>query len=194
MGPEDYLANPAGGGPFSVSLSDWEPNNRMLMNRWDDFWADYDHWHKPQYAQLEFLTVSEPSARFALLASGQADTVYNLPWALAKDLDKSEDLGVRGVNPGNSDTWTQTYQANGMLPMTFGCPIHLREAGKPAGRMDEGGVEIPEWTTPDVCTDHPTLDARVRRALNLAARLRIGQLAVPVSWDCPEAAVLAWCG
>ena len=168
LGPEEYLKNPAGGGPFSVSLSDWEPNNRMLMNRWDDFWADYEHWRKPQYAELEFLTVSDPSARFALLASGQADAVYNLPWALAKDLDKSEDLGIRGINPGNGNVWTQTYQANGMLAMTFGCPLHLREADKPAGRMDEGGVEIPEWSTPDVCVDHPTLDARVRRALNLA--------------------------
>ena len=165
-GPEAYLDNHAGGGPFSVS--EWEPNNRILFDRWDDFWADYEHWHKPQFAQMEFLTVAEPSARFALLASEQADAVYNLPWALAVDLDRSEDLGVRGVNPGTGGTWTQTYQANGMLTMTFGCPIHLREAAKPAGRMDEGGVEIPEWTTPDVCVDHPTLDARVRRALNLA--------------------------
>ena len=165
-GPDAYLEDPAGGGPFSVS--EWEPNNRILFNRWDDFWANYEHWHKPQFAELEFLTVSEPSARFALLASEQVDGVYNLPWALAVTLDRSEDLGIRGVNPGRGDTWTQTYQANGMLALTFGCPIHGREAGKPAGRVDEGGVNIPEWTTPDVCVDHPTLDVRVRRALNLA--------------------------
>ena len=165
-GPDAYLADAAGGGPFSIA--EWEPNNRILYDRWDDFWANYEHWHKPQFSQMEFLVVSDPAARFALLASEQADAVYNLPWALAKDLDKSEDLGIRGVNPGRGGTWTQTYQANGMLAMTFGCPIHLREAAKPAGRQDEGGVDIPEWTTPDVCIDHPTLDARVRRALNLA--------------------------
>ena len=165
-GPKAYLEDAAGGGPFSIA--EWEPNNRIVYNRWDDFWADYEHWHKPQFSQMEFLVASEPSARFALLASEQVDAVYNLPWALAKDLDKSEDLGIRGVNPGNEDTWTQTYQANGMLAMTFGCPIHLREAARPAGRLDEGGVEIPDWTTPDVCVDHPTLDAKVRRALNLA--------------------------
>ena len=165
-GPDAYLEDPAGGGPFSIA--DWEPNNRILFNRWDDFWADYEHWHKPQFSQMEFLTVSDSAARFALLASEQVDAVYNLPWALAKDLDKSEDLGIRGVNPGREDTWTQTYQANGMLTMTFGCPLHLREAGKPAGRVDQGGVNIPEWTTPEVCVDHPTLDVNVRRALNLA--------------------------
>lgn len=167
-GPDAYLDDPAGGGPFSVKLDEWEPNNRILFNRWDDFWADYEHWHKPQFAEMEFLVVSEPSARFALLASEQVDAVYNLPWALAKDLVKSEEAGIRGVNPGAGDVWTQTYQANGLLAMTFGCPIHLREAAKPAGRQDEGGVDIPEWTAPDICIDHPTLDADVRRALNLA--------------------------
>ena len=99
LGPETYLENPAGGGPFSVSLSDWEPNNRVLFERWDDFWADYDHWHNSQFAEMEILTVADPGARFALLKGGQADSVYNLPWALAKDLPKSEDLGIRGVNP-----------------------------------------------------------------------------------------------
>ena len=167
-GPEAYLADAAGGGPFSIG--DWEPNSRIVFNRWNDFWADYEHWHKPQFGEMEFLVVSEPSARFALLVSEQVDAAYNLPWALAKDLVKSEEAGIRGVNPnpGDGEVWTQTYQANGMLTMTFGCPIHLREAAKPAGRQDEGGVDIPEWTTPDVCVDHPTLDAGVRRALNLA--------------------------
>ena len=167
-GPEAYLEDPAGGGPYSVVMSEWEPNNRIVFDRWDDFWADYEHWHKPQAAQMEFLTVAEPGVRFALLASEQVDAVYNLPWALAKDLDKSENLGVRGLNPGQGDIWTQTYQANGMLALTFGCPLHVREAGKPAGRKDQGGVDIPEWTTPDVCIDNPTLDRKVRRALNMA--------------------------
>ena len=167
-GPEAYLEDPAGGGPFSVDLGQWEPNNRIVFDRWDEFWADYEHWHKPQFAEMEFLVVSEPSARFALLASEQVDAVYNLPWALAKDLVKSEEAGIRGVNPGTGDVWTQTYQANGLLAMTFGCPIHLREADKPAGRQDEGGVDIPEWTFPEICADHPTLDTNVRRALNLA--------------------------
>ena len=68
MGPDAYLEDAAGGGPFSIA--EWEPNNRILYDRWDDFWADYEHWHKPQFSQMEFLTVSEPAARFALLASG----------------------------------------------------------------------------------------------------------------------------
>jgi ABC-type transport system substrate-binding protein len=102
-----------------------------------------------------------------MLKSGQADIVYNLPWALAKTLNRSED-GVRGVNPGKGREWTQTYKANGMLTLTFGCSIQKREAAKPAGRKDQAGVDIPTWKVSKVCEDHPTLDRRVRRALNMA--------------------------
>ncbi|ETX05651.1 MAG: hypothetical protein ETSY2_21715 [Candidatus Entotheonella gemina] len=164
-GPKEYLLNPAGGGPYKVKT--WDPGNRIVLERWDEFWADYPHWHKPQAKTMEILLVSDPAARFALLKSRQADIVYNLPWALARRLARSED-GVRGVNPGKGDVWTQTYKANGMLVMTFGCPIQHREAAKPEGRKDQAGVNIPKWGVSEVCKDHPTLDRRVRRALNLA--------------------------
>ena len=164
-GPKEYLANPAGGGPYTIKT--WDAGNRIVLERREDFWADYPHWHKPQAKIMEILTVKDDAARFALLKSGQVDIVYNLPWALAQRLARSED-NVRGKNPGKGDVWTQTYQANGMLTMTFGCPIQHREAAKPAGRKDQAGVEIPEWKVAEICKDHPTLDKRVRRALNLA--------------------------
>jgi len=164
-GPKEYLKDPAGGGPYRVKT--WDPGNRIVFERWDDFWADYPHWHKPQAKIIEILTVPDPAARFALLKSGQADIVYNLPWALAKGLARSED-GVRGLNPGKGNIWTQTYKANGMLVLTFGCPIQHREAAKPPDRVNQAGVNIPPWSVSEVCKEHPTLDQRVRRALNLA--------------------------
>jgi len=164
-GPTEYLKDPAGGGPYKIK--EWDPGNRIVFERRDDFWADYPHWHKPQAKVLEFLIVPDPAARFAMLKSGQADIVYNLPWALAQGLARSE-AGVRGVNPGKKDIWTQTYKANGLLALTFGCPLQLREAAKSPDRVDRAGVSIPQWTVSEVCKDHPTLDQRVRRALNLA--------------------------
>jgi peptide/nickel transport system substrate-binding protein len=166
QGPREYLKEPAGGGPYKITT--WDAGNRIVLQRWEDFWADYPHWHKPQARTIEILVVPDPAARFALLKSGQVDIVYNLPWALAKGLYRSEDLGVRGLNPGKRDVWTQTYKANGMLVLTFGCPLQVREAAKPTGRVDRAGVAIPQWTVAEVCKDHPTLDPRVRRALNLA--------------------------
>ncbi len=164
-GPAEYLKDPAGGGPYKIKV--WDPGNRIVFERREDFWADYPHWHKPQAKILEILVVPDPAARFAMLKSGQADIVYNLPWALAQGLARSED-GVRGVNPGKKDIWTQTYKANGLLALTFGCPLQIREAARPPDRLDRAGVSIPQWTVSEVCKDHPTLDQRVRRALNLA--------------------------
>ncbi|PON15208.1 hypothetical protein C2W62_25020 [Candidatus Entotheonella serta] len=164
-GPKTYLKDPFGGGPYRIKS--WDSGNRIVFERRDDFWADYPHWHKPQVKTMEILTVPDPAARFAMLKSRQADIVYNLPWALARGLDRSED-GVRGLNPGKGKEWTQTYQANGMLVMTFGCPIQHREAAKPPGRVNEAGVNIAQWSVSEMCKDHPTLDRRVRRALNLA--------------------------
>jgi hypothetical protein len=71
---------------------------------------------------------------------------------------------VRGVNPGKKDIWTQTYKANGLLALTFGCPLQLREAAQPPDRVDRAGVPIPQWTVSEVCKEHPTLDQRVRGA------------------------------
>jgi ABC-type transport system substrate-binding protein len=107
-GPAEYLKAPAGGGPYKIK--EWDPGNRIVFEQRDDFWADYLHWHKPQAKIMEILVVPDPAARFAMLKSGQADIVYNLPWALARGLAKSED-GVRGVNPSKKDIWTQTYKA-----------------------------------------------------------------------------------
>lgn len=78
-GPKAYLKDPAGGGPYRVKK--WDPGNRIVFERRDDFWADYPHWHKPQVKTMEILTVPDPATRFAMLKSGQADIVYNLPWA-----------------------------------------------------------------------------------------------------------------
>ena len=80
-GPKGYLEDPAGGGPFIIA--DWDPGVRIVFNRWDDFWADYPWYHKPQYETFEMLTVPDHAARYALLKSEQADMVYNVPWPVA---------------------------------------------------------------------------------------------------------------
>ncbi len=167
-GLDAYLKDPSGYGPFK--LVQWDAGNRAVLERWDGYWADYPWYHKPQYKDLEVLTTADHAARYALLASRQVDMVYNIPWPIAKDLVRSEAF-TRGVNPGKGDDiWTQTYQANGMLGMTFALPHRMKNTVEkwPEGSVDEGGVVIKPYTFPDGFENDPTLDVRVRRALNLA--------------------------
>ncbi len=168
QGLDAYLKDPAGFGPFR--LTKWDAGSRAVLERWDDYWADYPWYHKPQYKDLEVLTTSDHAARYALLASKQVDMVYNIPWPIAKDLVRSEDF-KRGVNPGNGDDfWTQTYEANGLLGMTFSLPHRQRNTVEkwPEGSVDAGGVPIKPYTFPKGFENDPTLDVRVREALNLA--------------------------
>ena len=168
QGLDTYLKDPTGFGPFR--LTQWDAGNRAVLERWDDYWADYPWYHKPQYKDLEVLTTADHAARYALLASKQVDMVYNIPWPIAKDLTRSENF-QRGVNPGKGDDiWTQTYQANGMLGMTFALPHRQKNTVErwPEGSVDAGGVPIKAYTFPDGYENDPTLDVRVRRALNLA--------------------------
>ena len=169
QGLDAYLKDPAGYGPFK--LVKWEPGTRAVMERWEDFWADYAWLHKPQYKDLEVLAVADHASRFALLASQQVDMVYNIPWPIAKDLVRSENLGKRGVNPGQGDDiWTQTYQANGMLGLTFALPHRKRNtvAKWPEGSEGPGGNPIVPYTFKPEWENDPTMDSRVREALNLA--------------------------
>ncbi len=164
-GQEEYLKDPLGGGPFSIA--EWDPGTRIVLDRWDDFWADYEWYHAPQYEQLELLTVPDHAARFALLKSEQADMVYNVPWPVAKGLVRSEDF-KRGINPEKGDLWTQTYLANGMLVLDFNLAYRLRQSKYPEGRVDKGDVKINYFAYPEGFEKDPTLDSRVRQALSLA--------------------------
>ena len=164
-GNEEYIKDPAGGGQYKIK--EWKPAESMLFERWEDFWADYDWYKKPQAKEMELLEVADHTARYALLKSGQVDVVYNIPWAIAKDLVRSEDT-ARGVNPGGTDIWTHTYQGAGHLQMTFILPLLERESALPEGLKDEGGLEIRHYDFPEQYRGDPTLDVRVREALNLA--------------------------
>ena len=168
QGLDAYLKDPAGFGPFK--LVQWEAGSRAVMERWDDYWADYPWYRKPQYRELEVLAVPDHAARFALLKSEQVDMVYNIPWPIAKDLARSEKLGKRGVNPEQGDLWTQSYEANGMLAMNFALPHRKRNTIEkwPEGSKDAGGVPIVPYTFKPEWENDPTMDSRVREALNLA--------------------------
>ena len=166
-GSDGFLENISDAGAGPLRVVSWDPGNRMVLERWDEFWADHPWYHKPQYEELENILVADHAARFALLKSQQADVVYYITWPLAKDLAKSEDM-QRGVNPGKGDLWTQQYRANGMLVLDFYLPMILRESQKPVGRVDPFGTTVKTFEYPAEYENHPTLDVRVREALSMA--------------------------
>ena len=123
----------------------------MLFERWEEFWGDYPYWRKPQHKTMEWLKVPDGAARYALLRSKQADMATVVPFAIAKDLPRSED-GKRGVNPKKGPLWTQTLRANGKMQVAFDLEMALKE----------GKADPAKWG------NDPTLNPKVREALALA--------------------------
>ena len=148
-GHQEYVKHPIGCGPYKIK--EYNPGDRVVFERWEEFWSDYPYWPKPQHKSMEWLKVPDGSARYALLASRQADMALNLPYAIAKGLPRSEDA-QRGVNPKKGSFWTQTLKANGKMQIAFDLEMALKE-----GKAD-----------PSLWGNDPTLNPKVREALALA--------------------------
>lgn len=148
-GEAAYLQDPKGGGPYRIE--EWEPDERILLERWENYWADYP-WHKkPQHRLLEIIKVPDDEVRLALLQSGGVDMVYNvLPWKAAVGLNRSENT-QRGINPSQGNLWTQQYLAAGHTQLTFPLPS-----------FDRAGLLT------DKERNDPTMNLKVREALMLA--------------------------
>jgi peptide/nickel transport system substrate-binding protein len=100
---------------------------------------------------MEWLQVPDDAARFALLRGKQGEMVVNIPYAIAKDLPRSESV-TRGVNPSKGPVWTQTHLANGKMQITFDAEFIVKE-------------KSPGW---EALQNDPTLNPKVRQALELA--------------------------
>ncbi|MBI3329965.1 MAG: hypothetical protein HYZ81_25060, partial [Nitrospinae bacterium] len=150
VGLEAAERNPLGGGPYL--LKEFKAGERVVFERWEDFWGDTAWYHKPQHKTLEILLAPDAAARFALLMSRQADVAVNIPYALAKDLPRSESFGQRGVNPNKGGVWTQTITATGNYNLVF---VNLQAM-----------KDSPDKPTPEELK--PFDDIRVREAMELA--------------------------
>jgi peptide/nickel transport system substrate-binding protein len=149
VGHDGYVKQPMGGGPYKIK--EFKAGDRIVWERWEDCWGHMPYWKKPQHRIMEWLQVPDDAARYAMLKGKQADMVVNIPYAIAKDMPRSES-GQRGVNPQKGSVWTQTMQASGKMQITFDAEFIIKE-------------QLAGW---EALQKDPTLHPKVREALELA--------------------------
>ncbi len=149
VGHEGYVKQPLGGGPYKIK--EFKAGDRIVWERWEDFWGQMPYWKKPQHRSMEWIQVPDDAARFAMIKGKQVDMVVNIPYAIAKALPRSE-AGQRGVNPQKGVLWTQTMKASGKMQITFDAEFVVKE-------------QLAGW---EALQQEPTLNPKVREALELA--------------------------
>jgi ABC-type transport system substrate-binding protein len=140
VGHEGYLANPLGNGPYKVK--EFKPQDRIVLERWEDFWGTYPYFKKPQARVMEVILNTDDAARFALLKSRQADVVVNIPYITAKNIPRE-----RGKGP----LWLHVLPGTGNQFIGF-IPLMAAQEG----------------TATEADLKSPLMDIRVREALELA--------------------------
>lgn len=84
---EEFRVHPTGTGPYAVTR--FEPGVEVLFERFDAYWGE-----PSGYEQVRFVYVPEVDTRIALLQSGQADVINDVPPEQAEMLGLNPDINV----------------------------------------------------------------------------------------------------
>jgi len=79
-----------GTGPYK--FVEWVPGDRLVLQRYDDFWGD-----KPEFEKVTFRTISNNAARVAALRSGAVDLIDAVPPADVATLKSVEGIALHST-------------------------------------------------------------------------------------------------
>ncbi len=83
----DFGRNPVGTGPFK--FVEWVPNDHVSAELFEDYWGEL-----PGVQSFVYRAIPEVSTRVVVLQTGEADVVFNLPFAGAESLKQEPNVTV----------------------------------------------------------------------------------------------------
>ncbi|MEO0819124.1 MAG: ABC transporter substrate-binding protein [Pseudomonadota bacterium] len=86
---EDYNSGKAAHGTGPWKFVDYEPGDRILMDRNDDYWGE-----KPYFAGVTFKPIKSGPARVAALLAGDVDMINDVPTTDLAQVKANEDFQV----------------------------------------------------------------------------------------------------
>jgi peptide/nickel transport system substrate-binding protein len=94
MGAAWLATNDAGSGPFT--LENWQPNNIIVLQRFDDYWQEPAKMRRVIYRHMP-----EPQSQRLAIEHGDIDIAMNLAVADIKALENNKDIVVDSSPGGN---------------------------------------------------------------------------------------------
>lgn len=125
VGDDEFGRRAVGSGPFK--LKEYNVAQSIALEAYAGYWGKV-----PEFKDLKIIVVPEAATRVAMLKTGQADMVTELPPFLIEDVERTQGLGTISTPTSEVQVIFFNY--------------------------------MPQYTG----TNHPTLDKKVRLALNLA--------------------------
>ncbi|MGA2671136.1 MAG: ABC transporter substrate-binding protein [Dehalococcoidia bacterium] len=118
VGEAEFVKHPVGTGPYKIV--DFKTGEYVDLEAFADYWGG-----APAIKQVRFRFASEDSTRVAMLKTGEADVITQVPYPLVSDLQKTKGLKTVGTDAGNRTAYIKFQNVN---PKTFWYDIRVRQA------------------------------------------------------------------
>ena len=149
----------SGTGPYY--LSDWSPNNKIILNKYENYWGG---WNKKNYFEkINIKIISESSTRLQMVKKGIADYAALIPVQLLNSLEGHSDVEI-GFYPSWVNHFyllnTEKFPTNNIwvrkaIAATFDRTILTKYIYKNTGKTPKGLIpsNIPLFSEPDSLID-----------------------------------------
>jgi peptide/nickel transport system substrate-binding protein len=118
VGEAEFVKHPVGTGPYKIV--DFKSGEYIDLEAFADYWGG-----APAIKQVRFRFVAEDSTRVAMLKTGEADMINQVPYPIVADINKTKGLKTLSTSAGNRTVFIKFQNVN---PKTPWYDIRVRQA------------------------------------------------------------------
>ncbi len=126
VGEEEFVKHPVGTGPYKIT--DFKTGEYVDLEAFKDYWGP-----APAVKQVRFRFAPEDSTRVAMLKTGEADLITQVPFPMFADINNTKGLKTLTDNIGNRTIFVKFQHVN---PKTPWSDIKVRQAFAMAINLD----------------------------------------------------------
>jgi peptide/nickel transport system substrate-binding protein len=119
VGEQEFVKHPVGTGPYKIV--DSQIGQSVTLEAFNDYWGG-----APSIKQVQFRYVSEDSTRLAMLKTGEADIITQIPLPMLADVQKTK--GLKAITGDPTSGRSIRIKIQNLNPKTPWYDIRVRQA------------------------------------------------------------------